>query len=178
MPKFNVGDLATFNYNLSKTAPQLWSCVVTKVNSASTYDVRFDGITVPEGTKPGCPGPQMADEIRAYESQLTARHSESGDELKAAAWTYKVKAWTLAQAAERAARDAAWHEDMTTRFGHIVRSRLRIPVSWTHIVTNGFNEGSVTENGFLLATDPQTFVGTVEFPGDVTKAVPISELTF
>jgi len=177
--KFSIGDLATYNYRLSDSEPPLlWSCVVTKVNAGKTYDVRFDGIQVPEGNVPGCPGPQETDVIRAYESQLQPRAPKEDDALKAASWAYKVKAWTSAQAAALAARDAAWHMDMCARFGHIVTSRDRIPVSWTYNVEQGLNWARVTEKGFLISTDPKTFLGTVEFSGGKTKAVRIQDLVF
>jgi hypothetical protein len=179
--KFKVGDLATYNYRLSDSEPPLlWSCVVTKVNAGTTYDVRFDGIQVPDGTVPGCPGPQQAPVIRAYHSQLTPRSQETGDALKAATWAYKVKAWTSAQEASRAARDVAWHADMCTRFGHIAMSRDRLPVSYTYVVEYGpGQEGSSTEHGTLISTDPNTFICTVEFSGSgKTNAVRIQDLVF
>jgi len=178
--KFKVGDLATYNYRLSGSEPPLlWSCVVMTVNAGTTYDVRFDGVLVPEGTVPGCPGPQEADVIRAYESQLQPRAPKEDDALKAASWVYKVKAWTLAQEASRAARDAAWHKDMCARFGHIATSRDRIPVSWTYNVEYVQGQGfSITEKGVLITTDPSTFVGTVELPDGKTKAVRLSDLIF
>lgn len=178
--KFKVGDLATYNYRLSDSEPPLlWSCVVMTVNAGTTYDVRFDGVLVPSGTEPGCPGPQHADIIRAYQSQLTPRVQEPADALKAAAWSFKVKAWTLAQEASRAARDAAWHEDMCARFGHIVTSQDRVPVSWTYYVEHVQGQGcSITEKGVLITTDPSTFVGTVELPDGKTKAVRIQDLVF
>ena len=178
--KFKVGDLATYNYSLSNSEPPLlWSCVVIKVNTGTTYDVRFDGIFVPEGTESGCPGPQQAPVIRAYHSQLTLRTPEKDDALKAAAWTYKVKAWTAAQEASRAARDVAWHMDMCARFGHIATSQDRIPVSYTYVVEHApGQEGSITTQGVLISTDPKTFVGTVVFlPGSgKTSLVRIQDL--
>lgn len=179
-PKFSKGDLAIYNYRLSTSEPPLlWSCIVMKVNAGTTYDVRFDGIQVPEGNVPGCPGPQEADVIRAYESQLQLRSPKEDDALKAATWAYKVKAWTSAQEASRAARDVAWHTDMCTRFGHIAMSRDRIPVSYTYVVEYGpGQEGSITAQGVLISTDPKTFVGTVEFPDGKTSYVRIQDLVF
>lgn len=187
---FKVGDHATYNYRLSSSEPPLlWSCVVAKVSSASwsfagaIYDVRFDGIIVPEGTEPGCPGPQQAPVIRAYHSQLTLRTPEKDDALKAAAWAYKVKAWTAALEASRAARDVAWHMDMCARFGHIATSRDRIPVSYTYVVEHApGQEGSITTQGVLISTDPKTFVGTVELSdgssSGKTSLVRIQDLVF
>jgi hypothetical protein len=178
--KFKVGDHAIYNYMLSDSEPPLlWSCVITNVNAGSIYDVSFDGIIVPSGTVPGCPGPQEAAVIRAYESQLQLRTPKEDDALKAASWAYKVKAWTSAQAAARAARDAAWHMDMCTRFGHIATSRDRIPVSYTYVVEHApGQEGSITQQGTLISTDPKTFLGTVELPDGKTKAVRIQDLVF